>query len=190
MTAAELRTNNQYLLSLWLVDKERLCNHIIVDTEVSKIDICPKPLQKDQMQFSISGKNYFRIWEYDDVNQTFEENKQIRKQLEILQNEEITDHCWLKDTATLVVVTKSLLIYVFANYELTDTYKYQLDYQTLFQKEDDKNQQYKSNNFDSPREEKINYSISCIAGTSNGFSIGLENINILSLFDLSIFLCF
>lgn len=189
----------KYVGSLWYIDKERLSGTFTLHGQITRIEVNPFK----QNQFSVSGKNYFKIWEFDINNKTFEVSKDGTKNFEILQNENIIDHCWLVENNYLIAATAENWIYIFLNGQLVK--KFEFDYipselRTFKQLDGEGDESglvddetsalgasnLREDNFEAAKKKAERYIISCIEATSRGFAIGLKNIGVLCIYEIGI----
>ena len=182
--------NEKFVGSLWYIDKERLSGSFTLHGHISRVEVNPFK----QTQFSVSGKNYFKIWEFDMANKIFEVNKEATKSFEMLQNENVVDHCWLNETNYLIVGTAENVIYIFFNSQLVKKFDFKylpselkafknVDHEEIEEEEEsDANRQVDLDDF--LKIKTHHYSISSIEATSRGFVIGLKNIGAICIYEI------
>ena len=160
-----------------------------------------------QAQFSVSGKGYFKIWEFDVANKAFEVNKESTKAFETIQNENIVDHCWLTENNYLIAATGDNNIFIYLDNALVKKFEFRyMPSETKGPKAKDENSETEENELneegnslseDKDEDEDIDilgylkaethsYSIACIEATSRGFAIGLRNIGALCIYEIGI----
>jgi len=173
--------------TLWYIEKERLSGQFTVPTWVNRVDVNPK----NSTQFSVSGKNYFRIWEFDISTRNFEIHKESLNTFQELEKEHIIDHCWIPENNLIVAATAQNLIYICSMTEIVLKYNFEYIPAELLNNDDTTNGGEKDRDSISevdnlPAEEKKqeNHAISCLEPTSKGFVVGLKKIPAICLFEL------
>jgi hypothetical protein len=150
---------------VWYVQRERLITYIEVEDEISKINLSSLNTE----EFSMSGKNYFKIWHFNETEKNL-------------------DHCWIPHSSYLILVNSTNQIYVFKNNNLVKTLKIELTSKDI---ENFINSRSKVDDRRGIKESivKINAEenqifISCITATARGFAIGLAGIGIICLYEI------
>lgn len=125
------------------------------------------------------------------ANKTFEVNKEATKAYEVLQNENIVDHCWLNDANYLIAATAENVIYIFLNSVLVKKFdfKYVPSELKAFKNVENNDLEEEDNSRDVNLVDYLkiktdHYSISCLEATSRGFAIGLKNIGALCIYEI------
>lgn len=119
-TLAEIN-KQKYVISIFHVEKGKCHHHFEINQHVDNIDLCPE----DGEVLSVSGKRYFKLFKYNTHDKSMleltEENKSYTDQFslnlpeaDIPPNKKIAimDHCWIKETKTLIVITR-FEVYIF-----------------------------------------------------------------------------
>lgn len=120
------------MLTIFHVEKQVVKNTIELDGEVTDIDICPE----DPEILSFSGPNYFKVFKFNIKEKALEELKEPSADVneglhscafkhhaeEHVHN--ITSHCWIKNSKTLVITTK-WEIFIFKDYKLWQMIHYE-----------------------------------------------------------------
>ena len=114
-TLAEITPNARYIVSFFHVEKQKYCSHFEINQHVDNIDLCPE----DGEILSLSGKRYLKIFKFSTHDKKLiemtEENKSYSDALfqdlpeaELGHHKKlhIMDHCWIKESKQLVVITK------------------------------------------------------------------------------------
>lgn len=181
--------------SLWYIDKERLSGSFTLHGYINRIQVNPFK----QTEFSVSGKNYFKIWELDLNTKNFEVNKESTKAYEILQNENIIDHCWLTESNYMIAANSENVIYIFCEGQFIKKFdfKYIPSELKAFNNiennpvtEEDMNEELDviaekhMDTMDYLKQKAEVYTISCIEATSRGFAIGLKNIGAICIYEI------
>lgn len=192
LTAYEISSKkHQWGISLWLVEKERLCGSAEISSEITHLSVNPRA----PSHFSVSGPGYFGIWEYDIVEKVFEEKQEINQNLSYVAKEDIVGHCWVRDSAILVVVVYPNILYIYDHYELIGIYMYEI-IDNLSDKHE-KNLEVEArlvNVNEADRDQLKNsltaehhkFGISTIESTARGFVVGVRNVGMISIFELGI----
>ena len=184
LSLAEVKKNEKYVGTLWYVEKERMSGSFTVPTWINRVDVNPK----NSTQFSVSGKNYFRIWEFDIGNRSFEMNKESISVFQQLEQEHIIDHCWIPETGMIAAATADNIIYIYSTTEMLVKYNFEyIPSEIKNDEEGEKDNDALEGLDDHSKENKkepAGYSIDCIEPTSKCLVLGLKNIPAICIFEL------
>jgi hypothetical protein len=120
------------MLTIFHVEKQTVKNTIELDGEVTEIDICPE----DPEILSFSGPNYFKLFKFNIQEKALEELKEpsadVNEGLHSCSFKDhqdglglnISSHCWIKNSKTLVITTK-WEIFIFKDYKLWQMIHYE-----------------------------------------------------------------
>lgn len=124
-TLVEMIPKKKYCISVFYISSERCVWYTIVDEHINSLE----KLSVSQTKFSACGPKYFTMFSITTedknmkVKELEKEGRDIRMALNLEQNT-ITDHCWIKGDNQLIFSTQ-LSLFIFKEYDFTQKLDYE-----------------------------------------------------------------